>query len=83
MWEAAIPGLAEGLAKGLTGGSGPSNVAARSDSMFDSSGWAVNFGAGNIETRREQSEAGDFDRWIPYVLAAVGVVVVWRLTRKR
>lgn len=51
--------------------------------LFDSSGWSVNFGAGSIAATRAQSQPGDLGQYLPWLLAAAGVVVVWRLSRKR
>ena len=77
----AFGSFAQGLGSGLGSSAGPSTATGRGESSFDSSGWNVNFGSGTIESDR--SQAGNFDQYMPYVLAAVGVVVIWRLTRKR
>lgn len=65
----------------LTGGgggmAGPSG--ARGESMFDSSGWAVNFGSGSASA----TGGSGLSKYLPYVLAAGAVIVVWRMTRKR
>jgi hypothetical protein len=76
-----IPGLGGGLSASV-GGGGPSSVDAQS--AFDSSGWNVNFGAGTIESTRSQAEggAGAVQGYMPYILVAAGLLVVWRMTRK-
>lgn len=81
MLETAIPAFASGLGQGLGGSAGPSQASGALDGVFDSSGWNVNFGSGGIESSRAQS--GDLDKYIPYVIAGVGLLIVWRLTRKR
>lgn len=67
---AAIPPLH--LSGGSAGTSGANGA------MFDSSGWNVNFGSGDIK-----SSAGGIDwaQWMPYILGAA-VLVAWRMTRK-
>ena len=62
---------------GLTGGG-----------SFDNSGWNVNFGEGSIRSDRTQATpeaavALAATNYVPYALAAVGVLVLWKLTRKR
>lgn len=81
----AIGGMfAEGLGSALGSSGGPSSAMGSAKSGFDSSGWNVIFGDNaKLSTSRSQSEAGNFDQYIPYVLAGVGVLIVWRLTRKR
>lgn len=76
--------FAQGFGAGLTSPSGPSSVASRSDPVFDSSGWNVIFGDGNdLRTERTQKEgATTFDQYVPYVIAAAGVLIVWRLTKR-
>lgn len=62
------------------GGGGPSSAGGgTNNSGFDASGWAVNFGAGNANAT---GSAGGLSKWTPYIIAAVGVLVVWRMTRK-
>jgi hypothetical protein len=78
---ATIGAVAQGVGAALGGSAGPSEASGRLDGMFDASGWSVNFGAGSIESSRSQS--GDLDRYVPYVIAGVGLLIVWRLTRKR
>ncbi len=78
---AAAPSFARGLGESLGGGSAPSSSGTGGYSSFDSSGWNVNLGSGSIDSTR--SGAGTFDQYLPYALVAVGLVVAWRLTRKR
>ena len=63
------------------GGGGPSTATGWNSGALDSSGWNVNFGGGSIDSAR--SDAGDMGQYLPYALAFMGVLVVWRLTRKR
>lgn len=85
MWEkalmAAAPEFAKGLGSALGGGS-PGTAVGKSDPIFDSSGWNVAFN-GDIDAEANKSQAGNFDQYMPYVLAAAGVLIVWRLTKKR
>lgn len=85
MWEAVAGDAAKAFAGSLGGSLGgqPAQSGVSGQSSFDSSGWNVNFGAGSIRSDREQKQAGNFDQYIPYVIAAAGVLIVWRLTRKR
>ena len=63
------------------GGGGPSTAGLRSgDNAFDSSGWNVNFGNGSIDSTRGGSGLSDY---VPYVLAGLGLLVAWRMYRKR
>jgi uncharacterized protein with LGFP repeats len=50
---------------------------------YDNSGWNVNFGNGNIDSARNESQAGSFDSYLPYAVLFVGAMVVWRMTRKK
>ena len=49
---------------------------------YDNSGWNVNFGPGNIDSARSEAQASAFDAYLPYAVLFVGVMVVWRMTRK-
>lgn len=61
----------------MSGGAGGSaGSTASSNSGFDNSGWSVNFGSGSID-------AGGAGQYMPYVLAAAAVLIVWRMTKKR
>jgi hypothetical protein len=83
-WEAIAGQFAAGFGSALGSPGGPSNVTAKSDPVFDSSGWNVIFGDGNrLSTERTQREgANTFDQYVPYVIAAAGVLIVWRLTKR-
>ena len=77
MWQMMLASAAMGAAQGTPGmASGTSNP------FTDNSGWNVNFGGGNIDSQRTQSPLGDTGKYLPYVVAAVGVLIVWRLTRR-
>lgn len=61
------------------GGGGPSTSAGGTNrSGYDASGWNVNFGGGSISSSASDALGG----YLPYVLAGVGVLVLWRMTRK-
>lgn len=63
------------------GGGGPSSAGLRSgDNAFDSSGWNVNFGSGSIDSTRGTEGMGAY---VPYILAGIGLLVAWRMFRKR
>ncbi len=72
--------FASGLGQSLN--AQPSTATGFQTAPFDSSGWNVNFGGGTIDSNREQSSAGNFDQYMPYALALVAVVIVYRLTRQ-
>lgn len=69
----------------ITGGAaGPSAAGGTTNTGFDTSGWAVNFGTGNASaTGSTDSPVGNLGGYLPYVLAGVGLLIVWRMTRKR
>jgi hypothetical protein len=48
----------------------------------DNSGWNVNFGGGSIASDRRQAGPGGIDQYMPLILLGVGVLVLWRMTRK-
>ena len=69
-------------AQALSGG--PSAASGESTSSFDSSGWNVNFGGGNIDSQRGQAGlSSQLSDWLPYAAIFAGVLVVWRMTKKR
>lgn len=80
-WVGIGSSFASGLGSSLGNPGGPSNSTQRGDFAFDSSGWNVNFGSGSIESDRSQAQA--FDEYMPYLLIGAGLLVVWRMTRKR
>lgn len=82
MWQAVAGEFAKGFGQSLASPGGPSNATGRTDSSFDSSGWNVAFGSGSIDSKRSQTESGSFDQYLPYILAAAGVLIVWRLTKR-
>lgn len=83
-WTALGGSFLAGFGSSLNSPAGPSNAVARQDSPFDSSGWNVNFGTGGITSsdRRDQGKAAEFGPYVPYVIAAAAVLIVWRMTRK-
>lgn len=86
MWQAVAGEFAKGFGQSLASPGGPSNATGRGESRFDSSGWNVAFGSGSIDSKRSQTEtetqSGSFDQYLPYILAAAGVLIVWRLTKR-
>lgn len=63
------------------GGGGPSDARTYGGtSSFDSSGWNVNFGGGSIASARG---ADGLSAWAPYIVAGIGLLIVWRMHRKR
>ena len=59
---------------------GPTVSGADPWSMFDASGWNVNFGAGTIESARAQT--APMSGYLPYVIAAGAFLVLWRWAKK-
>jgi hypothetical protein len=80
-WLGIGSSFAQGLGTSLGNPGGPSQAALRGEVGFDSSGWNVNFGSGAIEATR--SQAGELSEYMPYLLLGAGLLVVWRMTRKR
>lgn len=86
---AANPWLGVGaLAVDAINGGAPGTAAGTSNSAFDSSAWNVNFGSGDIDSQMDKTTSplgglGQLDNYMPYAVLFVGVMVVWRLTRKR
>lgn len=62
-----------------------SSASGQSSNQFDNSGWNVNFGSGSIDSKRSETPQGSqmVDQYLPYALAVVGLLMVWRLTRKK
>lgn len=74
-----------GSALGGSGPAGPSNATMRNDQTFDNSGWVVNFGSGDVTTSRQQLPTMGLPEMNTgtMIMLAVGVLVVWKLTRKK
>lgn len=71
---------------GMSGGSaGPATATNTVKNGFDSSGWAVSFGSGNAAATgsTEGGSGGQMGQYLPYVMAGVALLIVWRMTRKR
>lgn len=62
------------------GGGGPSG-ASSGNSMFDSSGFNVNFGGGEISSSASKS-GGDLITYLPWALAALAIVAWLKFNRK-
>lgn len=65
------------LTGGAGGAAGPAT--AKADAMFDSSGWNVNFGAGNIESSASKNS---LTQYMQYALIAAGLLIAYRMTRR-
>lgn len=66
------------LQGGAGGNAGPSS-AMGGTSTFGASGFNVNFGSGSVSS----SQAGALGQYVPYIMAAAAVLIVWRMTKKR
>jgi len=73
-----VPGYS--LQGGAGGAAGPS-TARSGDGIFDSSGWSVIFGNGN-ELAATRADTGNLGQYVPWVLAAVGLLIVVRMVKK-
>lgn len=62
------------------GGGGPSG-ASSGNSMFDSSGFNVNFGSGEITS--SATKAGDLMTYVPYALAALVAIAWFKFNRNK
>lgn len=63
------------------GPTGPATAGGSNTSRFDSSGWNVNFGEGGIESNA--GGEGNLGQYMPFVLAGAGLLIAWRLTRRK
>lgn len=86
-WGTAI-GAGLGALKDASGGgvssSGPSRLDSASsgnrvESIFDSSGWNINFGAGGIESSADKAPA---QSWILFAGLAVVGLIAWKMLNK-
>lgn len=90
-WLGVASAFAGGLGQSMgTAPAGPSSAAGRSEAVFDNSGWNVSFGAGNIDSTSEKSTStgagslgGQMTDYLPYFVAAVGAIILWRMSRKK
>lgn len=70
----------QGLGSAVNGT--PGMATGSQSNKFDTSGWNVNFGNGKIDSARSEAQAGSLDAYLPYAVLFVGVMIVWRMTRK-
>jgi hypothetical protein len=81
--------FAQGLGQAMGSQGGPSNAVGRSEAVFDNSGWNVNFGGGEIDSTSEKTTStgaggmGNMTDYVPYFAAAVGAIILWRMSRKK
>lgn len=84
-WGAVIGG-AFGAAADMSTPGGPSNASSLGTiggHVFDNSGFNVSFGdASPITAERTQTESGQFDQYLPYVIVAAVFLVGWRAFKK-
>lgn len=83
-WASVAGMFAMGLGGSINGT--PGMATGQQDSMFDSSGWNVNFGSGRIDSEMQKSLdkalPGQLDAYLPYAVLFVGAMIVWRMTKK-
>lgn len=88
-WIGVASAFAGGLGKGMGSPAAPSSAVGRSEAVFDNSGWNVNFGSGDIDSNAEKStstgagDMGNMTDYVPYFMAAVGAIILWRMSRKK
>jgi hypothetical protein len=79
---------AQGGAAGPSSARNDSNTDTKASSMFDSSGWNVSFGSGDISATTEKtiSDAGvgqsAVGNYAPYLMMLIGAVVLWKMVKK-
>lgn len=75
--------LLSGLGGALASPAGPSNAQGgrMGDQMFDNSGWNVNFGEGNIESSRAQTDP--IQAYVPYVVLGLIALVAWKAIKRK
>lgn len=68
------------LSQGMSAApAGPSQASAANASGFDGSGWIVNYGSGSASGAT--SAASPLTGYMPYVLAVIAGLVLWRMTK--
>lgn len=90
-WIGVAGAFANGLGKGMgsSAPAGPSNAQGRSEAVFDNSGWNISFGEGDITSTSEKTTStgaggmGNVNDYMPYFIAAVGAIILWRMSRKK
>jgi len=88
-WIGVASAFAGGLGQGVGSPAAPSNAVGRSEAVFDNSGWNVNFGSGDVSSTAEKTTStgagsmGNMTDYLPYFAAAVGAIILWRMTKKK
>lgn len=88
-WVGVASGFASGLGSSVSKSAGPSDSWGRSEAVFDNSGWNVTFGSGDITSDMDKTTGtgsggmGGVSDYLPYFAAAVGAIILWRMTRKK
>ncbi len=68
--------------RGLTGGSaGPSAANNKQEAAFDSSGWNVSFGSGEINATTDKNTSV-VASYAPYIALSIGAIVLWKMFKK-
>lgn len=76
---------AEALKNAAGGAAAPSAANQSTQAAFDSSGWNVSFGSGDIAATTDKASSlggGSMGNYAPYVMFLVGAVVLWKMTKK-
>lgn len=74
--------------KSAQGGSaGPSTASSNTKAAFDSSGWNVSFGSGDISATTAKSSSDEvggvgMGNIAPYAMFLIGAVVLWKMVKK-
>ena len=71
--------------KNVAGGSaGPSAANNKQEAAFDSSGWNVTFGNGDIAATTDKNTGGvaTMASYAPYIAFTVGAIVLWKMFKK-
>lgn len=87
MWEqalmAAAPSFGEGLGKSLGNtAAGPSSATLLTNPNFDSSGWNVSLGGGDISSSASRTTSDQITAVMPWAMGLLGLIVVIRALKK-
>ncbi len=88
-WIGVASSFAGGLGQGMGSPAAPSSAVGRSEAVFDNSGWNVNFGEGALSSTSDKTTStgaggmGNMTDYVPYFVAAVGAIILWRMSRKK
>lgn len=71
--------------RNVAGGSaGPSAANNKQEAAFDSSGWNVTFGNGDIAATTDKNTGGvaTVASYAPYIALSIGAIVLWKMFKK-